>query len=122
MSHGRYRLGARSDLRQYTKTSTYPKMQRWPVGPVSRLQGHGGGRGGEVAMRGEGMTATYRNTTYYPIYIDPWLQLEIYQAAIDEARRKRRRYGYLTCEDCGCDVAENWIIRHYKSGCALGAR
>jgi hypothetical protein len=72
------------------------------------------------------MTARYNGNAYHPIYIDPWLQLEIYQAAIDEAstkgRRKPRGYGYLTCEDCGRDVAENWIIRHYKSGCAVGAR
>lgn len=30
------------------------------------------------------------------------------------------RFGVVTCPDCGQRVAENWIIRHMKSGCTMG--
>ncbi len=26
------------------------------------------------------------------------------------------------CHHCGCDVADNWYIRHVKSGCKAGNR
>ena len=32
------------------------------------------------------------------------------------------KYSTLTCAKCGARVAENWYIRHVKSGCKVGAK
>jgi len=35
---------------------------------------------------------------------------------------KHRTFNRVRCDTCGAEIADNWIVRHIKSGCKVASR
>lgn len=49
---------------------------------------------------------------------DGWNHLE--KRIPNRGKSKEYRFARVKCRECGKEIAENWIIRHLKSGCEVG--